>query len=407
MTATPLTYDQLKAALAREKFPLVTCDLDAFDHNVGLLRAWARESGTKMRLCTKSVRVPALIARVLREEFVPGVLIFNAEEASFLTRELGVTDVMTGYPTASPVEVDMLCAAAAEPDTEVTCMVDSRVHLDYLERGAARAGVELATCVDLDVAYRVLGLKLGVKRSPLRDPAGVVALVEAIERDYPHLHFRGLMGYEAQNASQPDASRVVRWVKKKSMRQVHAVRGAAVEALTAAGYPPALVNGGGSGSHPQTSADPVVTEVGIGSALFKSHLFDAMAALSAFQPALYMGLQVVRQPAPGVVTCFGGGIASSGVYAPPVPVLPRGLRVTKLEGFGEVQTPLRTDKVARELQVGDPVFCRFAKAGEPLERFARVHLLVDGVLSETVPTYRGAGVTAGGLNGACDPARPG
>jgi D-serine deaminase-like pyridoxal phosphate-dependent protein len=45
------------------------------------------------------------------------------------------------------------------------------------------------------------------------------------------------------------------------------------------------------------------------------------------------------------------------------------------------------------LQIGDPIFFRHAKAGELCERFDCLHLIRDGQLLETVPTYRGEGQT--------------
>ena len=45
------------------------------------------------------------------------------------------------------------------------------------------------------------------------------------------------------------------------------------------------------------------------------------------------------------------------------------------------------------LDVGDRVWFRHAKAGELCERFATVHVVDDGVLTESVPTYRGEGRT--------------
>jgi D-serine deaminase-like pyridoxal phosphate-dependent protein len=39
------------------------------------------------------------------------------------------------------------------------------------------------------------------------------------------------------------------------------------------------------------------------------------------------------------------------------------------------------------------VICRPAKAGEPLERFDRVHLLRNGRIIDTTPTLRGLGQT--------------
>jgi D-serine deaminase-like pyridoxal phosphate-dependent protein len=105
---------------------------------------------------------------------------------------------------------------------------------------------------------------------------------------------------------------------------------------------------------------------------------------------------VVRRPAPGVATAFAGGYLASGPADRarlPRPHLPAGLRLTAMEGAGEVQTPL-LGAAADGLRLGDRVWMRHAKAGEPAERFTEYHL-IEGDETAAVPTYRGEGRSFG------------
>jgi D-serine deaminase-like pyridoxal phosphate-dependent protein len=88
----------------------------------------------------------------------------------------------------------------------------------------------------------------------------------------------------------------------------------------------------------------------------------------------------------------GGFIASGPVGADraPIPWAPPGLRLTPLEGAGEVQTPL-TGPAAALLRVGDLVWFRHAKAGELFEHTDTVRLLAGSEFVDQVPTYRGCG----------------
>ena len=72
------------------------------------------------------------------------------------------------------------------------------------------------------------------------------------------------------------------------------------------------------------------------------------------------------------------------------PHLPAGLQLDRLEGAGEVQTPL-LGRAADGLEVGGRVYFRHAKAGELCEHFCSVHLLEAGSIVDEVPTYRGEG----------------
>jgi D-serine deaminase-like pyridoxal phosphate-dependent protein len=115
-----------------------------------------------------------------------------------------------------------------------------------------------------------------------------------------------------------------------------------------------------------------------------------------YQPSAFFATQIVRLPAPGIVTCLGGGYTASGQVGPeklPLPVLPVGLKYLPLEGAGEVQTPLAVPENSPELRLGDPVIFQHAKAGELCERFDNLLLLHNGEASERVLTYRGEGQT--------------
>jgi D-serine deaminase-like pyridoxal phosphate-dependent protein len=105
---------------------------------------------------------------------------------------------------------------------------------------------------------------------------------------------------------------------------------------------------------------------------------------------------VVRHPAPGIATLFGGGYIASGPAGKsrrPSPAL-RGLKLLGTEGAGEVQTPVRGRR-AEALKVGDRVWFRHAKAGELGERFDTIHFVEDGRIVESLPTYRGEGKNFG------------
>ncbi|MGA9748803.1 MAG: amino acid deaminase/aldolase, partial [Nocardioides sp.] len=89
----------------------------------------------------------------------------------------------------------------------------------------------------------------------------------------------------------------------------------------------------------------------------------------------------------------GGGLIASGAAGKdrlPLPWAPPGLHLTGLEGAGEVQTPL-VGPGAATLRIGDLVWVRHAKSGEPAEHVREVHLLAGSEILEVVPSYRGLG----------------
>lgn len=381
---------------ASERLPAVLVDLDAFDRNVveveRLLAAGGRP--LTLRLATKSVRVPALIRRVLdRGGPWKGLMCFAAEEAELLFRE-GFTDLLVAYPTVQDTDLAVLRRLHDE-GAGVQLMVDSIAGIERVRAAMDGVAEPFPLIVDLDASLRLAGQHLGVRRSPVRDPDAAVALFRAAQGS---VRPAGVMAYEAQVAGLPDRNPFKRafnlaagWVRKTSVKAVADRRRRVREALEAAGFAVELFNGGGTGSLDSSSQDAALTEVTMGSGLLCSHLFDYYSNVR-FEPACFFALQVVRSSDPGYVTCAGGGYIASGEPGwdrVPVPVWPEGLALVDTEGCGEVQTPLQAAGAPPEL--GAPVLFRHAKAGELMERFADVALVEGGAITGRAPTYRGLG----------------
>lgn len=376
--------------------PLAVVDLDAFERNARDLLA--RAQGTPIRLASKSLRVRGLIERVLAQPGFAGVMAFSLAEALWLA-EHGVTDILLGYPTVDRAALGRLVGDPLARE-RITLMVDDVAQVALIERAITRVGSPggppVQVCLDIDAGLRMGPLHIGPRRSPVRDATEAVALARACERT-GRLRVRGVMFYEGQVAGVNEAGLagpVVRTMKRVSLAQLAQRRPEIVQALEHELGRSLLVNGGGSGSVAETVADPTVTEVTSGSGLYCPTLFDHYRAFAP-RPAAFFGLDVVRTPAPGLATAFGGGyIASGPVGADRVPQPLDGGRLLATEGAGEVQTPVRFPRGASPA-VGDRVWFRHAKAGEMMERFDAVHLVRGDALEETMPTYRGESRTFG------------
>jgi D-serine deaminase-like pyridoxal phosphate-dependent protein len=390
---------RLNAATAELQPPFAVVDSAALRANADdMVR---RAGGKPIRLASKSVRCRTVIEQVLERDGFRGIMAYTLPEALWLARCGASGDILVAYPTADLAALTELAgdeAAAAA----ITVMVDSVEHLDLIERAASAVPGSpqvVRVCIDLDTAYHALGgrMRVGARRSPVRTPVHAATLARAIT-GRPGLRLAGLMGYEAQIAGvgddpggRPAYARAVRYMQRQSGREL-ALRRAEVAAAVREVAPLEFVNGGGTGSIEKTTAEDAVTEIGAGSGLYHSALFDAYRGFSG-QPAALFALPVVRRPGPGAVTVLGGGYLASGpadAARLPVPYLPAGLSLDAREGAGEVQTPL-LGAAADGLAVGDRVWFRHAKAGELCERFTHLHMIEGDTVTATAPTYRGEG----------------
>jgi D-serine deaminase-like pyridoxal phosphate-dependent protein len=397
--APAVTYDRYRRAIAGRTLPQAIVDLDRFDANAASVLA--RAGDRPVRVASKSVRCVGLLQRLreLSPRFAT-LLCFTADEALHLAAA-GFDDLVVAYPTVDPAHLRAV-AAATDAGHRVTLMVDSVAHVEHLERTLPADGQPIPVCIDLDLSWDLPGLRFGVERSPT-DHADAAAVLAARIETSSRLHLDGLMGYEAQLAGvaerAPGRSRAeqvaIVALKRRSIRRVARRRADAVHAVERAiGRPLRFVNAGGTGSLETSSRERVVTEVTAGSAFLAPGLFDHYDRFQHQHAAGY-ALPVVRVPRPGVVTCLGGGYVASGAVGPdkaPVVWLPAGATLSRLEGAGEVQTPVHLP-AGVDLGLGDPVFLRHAKAGELCERFDALLAVRGDEVVDELPTYRGEGRT--------------
>jgi D-serine deaminase-like pyridoxal phosphate-dependent protein len=386
-------YERLEAALADVEPPFAVVDLDALAHNAAdLVR---RAAGKPLRVASKSVRCRALLRDALARPGFRGVMTFTLPETLWLHGH-GFDDLLLGYPATGRAALAQL--AELEGERRPVLMVDGTEQLDLLAAAAPGRKRPVRVCLEFDTSLELGGgrVRIGPRRSPVRTPAQARALAQEIV-GRPGFELAGTMGYEGHvagvgdNPPNPVLAAGVRAMQRAAVAQVAERRAAIVAAVREVADVP-LVNGGGSGSVDTTASEPVVTEITAGSGLFAPALFDNYRAFDP-RPAALFCLPVVRRPRDGIATLLGGGYVASGPPGRdrlPRPHLPAGLKLTALEGAGEVQTPL-AGRGAAGLRPGDRVYLRHAKAGELCERFNTLLLLAGERIVDEVPTYRGEG----------------
>ncbi len=389
-----MTYTYYRDTLRGRQFPLAYVDLDLFDANVQKLVGMA--DGKTIRIASKSVRIPALLQRVLKySDVFQGLMCYSPREAVFLSQQ-GFDDLLMGYPCWN--ERDILpIIEELKKGKSITLMVDRPEHISHLDRIAKAQNVRIPVCMDLDMSSDLPGLHFGVWRSSVFGEKEAVALGKVIQQ-HPNVELVAVMGYEAQIAGLGDnvpgqaaMNAIVKLLKKRSVKEIAKRRKAVVDALTQMGFNLRIVNGGGTGSMDTTCSEEAVTEVTVGSGFFSPGLFDNYSHFK-LMPAAGYAIEVVRQPKPDIYTCLGGGYVASGEIGKlkqPKVFLPEGAELIAQEGVGEVQTPIKYS--GKELQLGRPVFLRHSKAGELCEHFNTVLLISQGKVVDEVRTNRGFG----------------
>lgn len=393
-------YEKLRELVKDEPLPAMFVDLNILDENISRISEMVSTAGKKIRIASKSVRVPAILKYIMQKggSHFQGIMCFSVPEAGFLA-ESGFDDLLVAYPTVGQNDLELF-HSLTQKNINVTLMVDGPEQIEKIIEVWEQKGGKIPAkiCVDIDMSWKPFGMHLGVFRSSINSLSSFKSAYENIAESR-YLKFAGIMGYEAQIAGMGDQSPyspmlnpAKKYIKRKSVNDVSKRRKAIHDFLKSEHINPEIFNGGGTGSLKTTIKEPWLTEVTAGSGFLQSHLFDYYKA-NQNKPAFCFALQVSRIPQPGIATCKSGGFVASGDARPdkwPVPFLPRGIKTIKNEGFGEVQTPVKL-QAGLDIKVGDPLFFRPAKAGEIAERFNEYALIRDNKIIEKVPTYRGLG----------------
>ena len=384
-------WPRLSAVTGHLPAPVAVIDREALRYNA--MDLLVRAGGLPIRVASKSVRVRSVLDAVLKLPGFHGILAFTLQEALWLAETHD--DIMLGYPTVDRAGLERLFADE-QAAQRITLMVDDLVHLDLIDSVAGPgARPELRVAIDVDASWRssLLG-HIGVRRSALFSAGEVAAFARKVVAR-PGFRLVGLQMYDAQIAGQgddagPDAP-LIRMVQARSRNELRERRAGIVAAVGAIA-PLEILNGGGTGSLEFTGSDESLTEASAGSGLLGGHLFDGYRSFRP-APASAFAFDVVRRPAVDIATVLGGGWIASGpalASRQPRAVWPQGLHTLSREAAGEVQTPLQ-GPAATSLGVGDRVWFRHAKSGEPAERIESYHLVSGDEIVDELPTYRGEG----------------
>ena len=179
MGADGKAFARYRRALAGEPLPAAIVDLDAFDANVARLVAPARAAAKRLRIATKSLRCPALVARAAAaaDGVAHGLMTYDARETAYLAGDgaalagPAARDLLLAYPTVQAGDVAAL--ADANRRAHAACVVDDVAQLAPLAAAARAAGTRIPVVIDVDMSWRPLAalgardaVHVGVRRSP-------------------------------------------------------------------------------------------------------------------------------------------------------------------------------------------------------------------------------------------------
>ena len=288
--------------------PALILDLAAFERNVARMAAFARAHGVALRPHAKSHK-SADIARAQIAAGAVGLCCAKLGEAEALAAE-GIEGLHLTSPVVTPPAIERL-AALSRQMASLSVVADHPDAVDALAE-AAQGGPALTVFVDIDP---------GIRRTGVASPQHAVELARRIA-ERPSLRYGGVQFYcGAQQHIQCFAERREAIVERTGYLST------CLADLAAAGLPPKVVTGGGTGSHAIDAELGVLTELQVGSYIFMDREYaecDPCEGGSGeggevpFETALLVDARVISANATGLVTIDAGLKAFATDAGPPV-----------------------------------------------------------------------------------------
>jgi D-serine deaminase-like pyridoxal phosphate-dependent protein len=286
--------------------PVLVIDRPALERNIARMADFAAAKGVKLRPHAKTHK-SVDIAKLQIAAGAVGLCCAKIGEAEALAEGGVTTGLLITSPVVSAPALARLIALNAAT-TDLMTVVDNPANVAALGQGASGAGKPLKIVIDLDP---------GIHRTGVASPEAAVALLNAI-RAQPDLIYAGLQCYcGMQQHIESFADR------KANLEDRGVYIRAVIQALTAAGGPPPIVSGSGTGSHRIDAELGIFTEFQVGSYVFMDGQYLVCdiagegADASPYEASLLIDARVVSANSPGMVTIDAGFKALSTDAQPP------------------------------------------------------------------------------------------
>jgi 3-hydroxy-D-aspartate aldolase len=285
--------------------PALVLDVEALDRNIAAMATFAAAAGLKLRPHAKTHKSVDIAHRQVAAGAL-GVCCAKLGEAEALA-EGGIEGMLITSPIVGEPAVERLVALAARSPTLMHAC-DNPDAVAAIAAAAKVAGVTITLLVDLDP---------GLHRTGAATPEAAVTLARRIA-DHPSLTFGGVQFYcGAEQHIEAYADRREAIIARTA-RLTDTIKG-----LKAAGLPPAIIPGGGTGTHAIDAELGVFTELQVGSYIFMDRQYGDCAlredAPAPFETALMVDARVISASHPMLVTIDAGLKAfATEAGAPPI-----------------------------------------------------------------------------------------
>ena len=269
--------------------PVLVVDLDALKRNIARMARFAETKGLNLRPHTKTHK-SVDIAQLQREAGAVGFSCAKLGEAEVLAGQGLSGGLLLTSPVVSVPGIKRLVELNRQTE-DLMCVVDNPKNVRDLGEAARESGKDLKVLIDIDP---------GIHRTGVTSPENAVKLLDDVRRA-KWLSYVGVQFYCGTQ------QHIASYSERKAAICERAVYlGSVMSALTATGAPPAIVTGGGTGTHRIDAGLDLFTELQVGSYIFMDTQYldcDIMGdGTPTFETSLMVEASVISANSPGLVT---------------------------------------------------------------------------------------------------------
>ena len=347
-------------AIDEVETPQLVIDLDALEHNIGVIAAHYRHKAIRLRPHGKNHKSPQILAmQIAAGGTVGGVCAAKVSEAEVFA-EAGVGNVLLANQVVAADKIKRLAALAKRVDTTVA--VDAEAQVDRLAAGANAANATLGVVVEVDTMMR---------RGGARSVDDAVLLAKRIAAA-PALRFRGVMSHQVPTVRSPNRDQ--RFEQGRAcIAKVVAVK----EAIEAAGLAVEIVSTGESWTYDVAATIPEVTEIEGGTYIVMEVPY---AYMNEFRfAARVMGRVVSRPDARTAI----GDVPIDAIGAPNGPPALEGFPNVEVSAIDHHGTTLTSER-AMPIDVGQRFFLLTRQQDVTMNRWERCLGVRNGIVEQVI-----------------------
>jgi len=350
--------------------PALVLDVDALERNIERMAEIVHGFGRKLRPHAKSHKC-SRIAQAQIDAGAVGICCATLDEAEVMASG-GIRGILITSPLTAAMKIGRLVDLVRHaPDTMV--VVDNSDNVSALARAAGDNGIVLPVLVDVELGFGRTGV-LSV------DAAEALARHIGNERA---LSFSGIQAYGGHLQHTADYAERV-----ELCRRAHAFIAEIVERLESIGMPPALVTGGGTGTHAIDARSSPFTEIQAGSYVFMDAEYQTVTYEEGrdwpFENSLFVQTTVISTNVAGTVTT-DAGTKSFALNGPKPRILSSGLAGATYEYSGDEHGRIRLAEGSAAPRLGERVECVIPHCDPTVVLYDRVHCVRGDAIVDVWP----------------------